>query len=347
MKVFKSMKVVVILLSTIALIFGSASPAVNNKVEAAAKKKKITLLNVSYDPTRELYEEFNKSFATYWKKKTGQVVEIKQSHGGSGKQARSVVDGLKADVVTLALSLDIGEIQNKGLIDAGWENKLPYHSSPYTSTIVFVVRKGNPKGIKDWDDIVKSDVQIITPNPKTGGAPRWTYLAAWAYALKHNKNSEDAAREFVTKLYKNVPVLDTGARGSTTTFAQRGIGDVLLTWENEAHLIQKEFGKDYEIITPSLSILAEPSVAVVTKNAKKNETTEVANEYLKYLYTKEGQRLVAKHYYRPNDPAVLKEFAKQFPKLELVTIRDFGGWAAAQKKHFADNGIFDQIYQPQ
>jgi len=346
MKSFKRLKIAVILLSAVALLFGSVNSGVNGKAEAASKKKKITLLNVSYDPTRELYEEFNKIFATYWKKKTGQTVEIKQSHGGSGKQARSVVDGLKADVVTLALSLDITEIQNKGLLDARWEDKLPYHSSPYTSTIVFVVRKGNPKKIKDWDDIVKSGVQVITPNPKTGGAPRWTYLAAWAYALKHNKNSEAAAKDFVTKLYKNVPVLDTGARGSTTTFAQRGIGDVLLTWENEAHLIQKEFGYDYEIITPSLSILAEPSVAVVTKNANKNGTTEVANEYLRYLYTKEGQRLVGKHFYRPNDPAVLKEYEKQFPKLELVTIRDFGGWAAAQKKHFADKGIFDQIYNP-
>jgi len=348
MKSFKSMRTAIALLSAIALLFGSTAPAAVSPAAAAAdKKKKVTLLNVSYDPTRELYEEFNELFAAYWKKKTGQTVEIKQSHGGSGKQARSVVDGLKADVVTLALSLDIKEIQNKGLIDAKWEEKLPYHSSPYTSTIVFVVRKGNPKKIKDWSDIVKDDVEVITPNPKTGGAPRWTYLAAWAYALKHNKNSEKAARDFVTKLYKNVPVLDSGARGSTTTFAQRGIGDVLLTWENEAHLIQKEFGKEYEIITPSLSILAEPSVAVVTKNAAKNGTTEVATEYLKYLYTKEGQRLVAKHYYRPNDPAVLKEFAKQFPKLELVTIRDFGGWEAAQKKHFADNGIFDQIYVPQ
>lgn len=348
MKSFKSMKTVVVLLSVVAILFGSAAPtAVNNKAEAATKKKKVTLLNVSYDPTRELYEEFNPIFAAYWKKKTGQTVEIKQSHGGSGKQARSVVDGLKADVVTLALSLDIKEIQNKGLIDAKWEEKLPYHSSPYTSTIVFVVRKGNPKKIKDWNDIVKSGVKVITPNPKTGGAPRWTYLAAWAYALKHNKNSEEAAKEFVTKLYKNVPVLDSGARGSTTTFAQRGIGDVLLTWENEAHLIQKEFGKDFEIVTPSLSILAEPSVAVVTKNAAKNGTTEVATEYLKFLYTKEGQKLVAKHYYRPNDPAVLKEYAKQFPKLELVTIRDFGGWEAAQKKHFADKAIFDQIYVPQ
>ncbi|BBI31644.1 sulfate transporter subunit [Cohnella abietis] len=346
MKSFRSFKVAVILFSAIALILSSVNPAVSNTVEAASKKKKITLLNVSYDPTRELYEEFNKLFATYWQKKTGQKVEIKQSHGGSGKQARSVIDGLKADVVTLALSLDITEIQNKGLLDARWEDKLPYHSSPYTSTIVFVVRKGNPKKIKDWDDVVKSGVQVITPNPKTGGAPRWTYLAAWGYALKNNKNSESAAKDFVTKLYKNVPVLDTGARGSTTTFAQRGIGDVLLTWENEAHLIQKEFGYDYEIVTPSFSILAEPSVAVVTKNANKNGTTEVANEYLRFLYTKEGQRLVGKHYYRPNDPEVLKEYEKQFPKLELVTIRDFGGWAAAQKKHFADNAIFDQIYNP-
>jgi len=348
MKSFKSMRATIVALSALALVFGLAFPgATGGQADAAPKKKKVTLLNVSYDPTRELYEEFNGIFASYWKKKTGQTVEIKQSHGGSGKQARSVVDGLKADVVTLALSLDITEIQDKGLLDKNWESKLPYHSSPYTSTIVFVVRKGNPKNIKDWNDVVKSGVQVITPNPKTGGAPRWTYLAAWAYALKHNKNSEAAAKDFVTKLYKNVPVLDSGARGSTTTFAQRGIGDVLLTWENEAHLIQKEFGKDYEIVTPSLSILAEPSVAVVTKNAAKNGTTEVANEYLKFLYTKEGQRLVAKHYYRPNDPAVLKEYEKQFPKLELVTIRDFGGWPAAQKKHFADKGIFDQIYNPQ
>ncbi|MFC5699677.1 sulfate ABC transporter substrate-binding protein [Cohnella faecalis] len=344
MSKFKRFKLATLLIAAVALVFGSTHPIANNTVDAAAKKKKVTLLNVSYDPTRELYEEYNKKFAAYWKKKTGQTVEVKQSHGGSGKQARSVIDGIKADVVTLALSLDITQIQKAGLIDAKWEDKLPYHSSPYTSTIVFVVRKGNPKKIKDWNDVVKDGVEVITPNPKTGGAPRWTYLAAWGYALKHNKNSEAAAKDFVTKLYKNVPVLDSGARGSTTTFAERKIGDVLLTWENEAHLILKEFGNNYEIVTPSFSILAEPSVAVVTKNANKNGNSEVANEYLKYLYTKEGQRLVAKYYYRPNDPAVAKEYAKQFPKLELTSIRAFGGWEAAQKKHFADGGIFDQIY---
>ncbi len=345
MKKLRNWAALMFALLALSLVVGAVGPAGVREAEAAAKKNmKVTLLNVSYDPTRELYVEFNKKFAAYWKKKTGQTVEIKQSHGGSGKQARSVIDGLKADVVTLALSLDITEIQKKGLIDPKWEEKLPYHSSPYTSTIVFVVRKGNPKKIKDWDDLVKDGVEVITPNPKTGGAPRWTYLAAWAYALKHNKDSETAARDFVTKLYKNVPVLDSGARGSSTTFAERGIGDVLLTWENEAHLILNEFKGKYEIVTPSLSILAEPSVAVVTKNAKDKKTTEVATEYLKYLYTKEGQRLVAKYYYRPNDPQVKKEFEKQFPKLELVTIRDFGGWEAAQKKHFADGGIFDQIY---
>jgi sulfate transport system substrate-binding protein len=304
------------------------------------------LLNVSYDPTRELYTEFNDLFAAHWKKTTGQDVTISQSHGGSGKQARSVADGLEADVVTLALSLDIDQLHEQGnLVPADWQKKLPNSSSPYTSTIVFIVRKGNPKGIKDWGDLVKGDTQVITPNPKTGGAPRWTYLAGWAWAEKQNGGDQAKAKEFIAQLYKHVPVLDTGARGSTTTFAQRKIGDVLLSWENEAHLIAKEFPGETEIIYPSLSILAEPPVAVVEKNAAKHGTSEVAKAYLEYLYTPEGQDLVGKYFYRPRDEKAAAKYAAVFPKLELVTIDHFGGWANAQKIHFADGGIFDQIYQ--
>jgi len=314
-------------------------------ITSAALAKDITLLNVSYDPTRELYEEYNKAFAAYWKEKTGDTVIIKQSHGGSGKQARTVIDGLAADVVTLALAGDIDAIATVGkLLPINWQSRLPRNSSPYTSTIVFLVRKGNPKGIKDWDDLIKPGISVITPNPKTSGGARWNYLAAWAWALRQPGGNEATAKEFVQKLYKNVPVLDTGARGSTTTFVQRGIGDVLLAWENEAHLSIRELGPNkVEIVYPSLSILAEPPVAVVDKVALRRGTREIATEYLKYLYTPEAQEIIARNFYRPTDEKVAAKYAHQFPKLELVTIDDFGGWAQAHKVHFADGGIFDQI----
>ncbi|MDR1911276.1 MAG: sulfate ABC transporter substrate-binding protein [Helicobacteraceae bacterium] len=306
------------------------------------------ILNVSYDPTRELYKEFNAAFAKHYKAQTGDDVTIRQSHGGSGGQARSVIEGNDADVVTLALGGDIDAIVEKAkIIDPDWQKRFANNSAPYTSTIVFLVRAGNPKKIKDWDDLIKNGVKVITPDPKTSGGARWNYLAAWAYALKHNGNSESKAREFVTKLFKNVPVLDSGARGSTNTFVQRGIGDVLLAWENEAFLAINELGKNkVEIIVPSLSILAEPSVSLVDANVKKKGTEKVATEYLQYLYSKEGQRIAAKNYYRPTDAEVAKEYAKQFPKLEFVTIdKDFGGWAEATKKHFSDGGEFDKIYK--
>lgn len=308
----------------------------------------VTLLNVSYDPTRELYQDFNVAFAKYWQAKTGDTVTIKQSHGGSGKQARSVIDGLSADVVTLALSYDIDEISAKGrLIPKEWQKRLPHNSSPYTSTIVFLVRKGNPKKIKDWDDLVKPGVSVITPNPKTSGGARWNYLAAWAYALKQNNNSDAKAKEFLTKLFKNVPVLDTGARGATTTFVERGIGDVLLAWENEAFLAQKELGPDkFEIVVPSLSILAEPPVTVVDKVVDKRKTRAVATAYLEYLYTEEGQEIAAKNYYRPTLQSVAAKYEKFFPKVNLIKVDDiFGGWQKAQRTHFADGGTFDEIYQ--
>jgi len=301
----------------------------------------ITLLNVSYDPTRELYQDINSSFAQYWQNKAGQKVTIKQSHGGSGKQARSVIDGLEADVVTLALAYDIDAIAEKGLIKPGWQKELPHNSSPYTSTIVFLVRKGNPKKIKNWDDLVKPGISVITPNPKTSGGARWNYLAAWAYALHQPGGTDAKAREFVTKLFKNVPVLDSGARGSTNTFVQRGLGDVLLAWENEAFLAINELGPDkFEVVTPSESILAEPPVTVIDKVADKRGTRKVAEEYLKYLYSNEGQKIAAKHYYRPID----KKVPTRLAKLKLYTIdQAFGGWQKAQKTHFSDNGIFDQI----
>lgn len=308
--------------------------------------KDINLLNVSYDPTRELYRDFNAAFAAHWKAKTGDTVKIDQSHGGSGGQSRAVLDGLKADVVTLALAGDIDPLAQAGLLPKTWEKNLADNSAPYTSTIVFLVRKGNPKNIKDWDDLVKQGVEVITPNPKTSGGARWNYLAAWAYAER--KLGKDAAgtQEFVKKLYKNVPVLDTGARGSTTTFVQRGIGDVLLAWENEAYLAVNELGADkVEIVVPSLSILAEPSVAVVEKNAESKGTLTVAKAYLEYLYTEEGQRIAAKHYYRPRHAELAKEFSKKYGELELVTIDDFGGWEKAQPEHFGDDAIFDKIYQ--
>jgi sulfate/thiosulfate transport system substrate-binding protein len=304
-----------------------------------------TLLNVSYDPTRELYQDFNSAFAKHWKKKGGQDVTLKQSHGGSGKQARSVVDGLEADVVTLALAYDVDAIAEKGLIKPDWQKRLPHNSSPYTSTIVFLVRKGNPKQIKDWNDLVKPGVSVITPNPKTSGGARWNYLAAWAYALKQKGGTEAKAQEFVKQLFKNVPVLDSGARGATNTFVQRGLGDVLLAWENEAFLAVNELGKDkFEIVTPSQSILAEPPVAVVDKVVDRRGTRKVAEEYLQYLYSKEGQQIAAKHYYRPIDKKIAAA-ASKLPKLKLYTIDDtFGGWQKAQKTHFADGGLFDQIY---
>src|SRR5580692_1333403 len=308
-----------------------------------------TLLNVSYDPTREFYTEFNAHFAAYWKRKTGQDVEIQQSHGSSGAQARAVIQGLDADVVTLALAADIDAIaaQTKSL-PPDWAKRLPDNSTPYTSTIAFLVRKGNPKGIKDWDDLVKDGVGVVVPNPKTSGGARWAYLAAYADALEKNNHDDAAARAFIKRLYKNVPVLDSGARGSTVSFAKNGIGDVLLAWENEAHLALKEFGADnFEIVTPSFSILAEPPVAVVDKNARRHHTTEVAAEYLKYLYSDEGQEIAAKNFYRPRNEAIAQKYAANFAGLKLVTVdQEFGGWTKAQATHFADGGTFDQIYQP-
>ncbi len=307
-----------------------------------------SLLNVSYDPTRELYSDYNKEFVKHWKAKTGEDISIKQSHGGSGKQARAVNDGLPADVVTLALAGDIDALATNGkLLPVNWQSRLPHNSAPYTSTIVFLVRKGNPKGVKDWGDLIKPGISVITPNPKTSGGARWNYLAAWAWALKQPGGSEATAKDYVRKLFKNVPVLDTGARGSTTTFVQRGIGDVLLAWENEAFLSIKELGPDkVEMVVPSLSILAEPPVAVVDKVVLRRGSREAAAEYVKHLYTREAQEIIARHYYRPIDPEIAAKYAKQFSKLNLVTIQDFGGWANAQKVHFADKGVFDQIYGP-
>ena len=316
-------------------------------VGAAANEVK--LLNVSYHPTRELYDAVNPAFAKAWKAKTGDDVTIQQSHGGSGKQARAVIDGLEADVVTLALGYDVDAVAKSGLLPGDWQKKLPQNATPYTSTIVFLVRKGNPKGIKDWSDLVKPEVQVITPNPKTSGGARWNYLAAWGYALAKFGGDEDKVRDFVTRLYKNVPVLDSGARGSTTTFAQRRIGDVLIAWENEALMLVNELGKDrFDVVAPSISILAEPSVALVDKNADKHGTTAVAKAYLEYLYTPEGQEIVAKHHYRPRDAKIAAKYAGHFPTLKLLTIDgDFGGWKKAHKAHFADGGSFDRIYEGQ
>ena len=307
----------------------------------------VTLLNVSYDPTRELYVDYNKAFAKHWKEKTGQDVSVKHTHAGSGKQARSIIDGIDADVATLALAGDIDAlVKNGNHLAADWQQKLPLNSAPYTSTIVFLVKKGNPKNLKDWDDLVKPGVQVITPNPKTSGGARWNYLAAWEFAKRKNGGDEAKAKEFVKKLYENVPVLDTGARGSTITFVQRGVGDVLLAWENEAFLALKEFGPEkFEIVAPSISILAEPTVAVVDKVVDKKGTREVAQAYLEYLYSEEGQKIAARNYYRPTNDKIKAEFAQQFPQLELFTIdQAFGGWAKADKAHFADGGSFDQIY---
>jgi sulfate/thiosulfate transport system substrate-binding protein len=312
----------------------------------AANAADVSLLNVSYDPTRELYGEFNKSFIAAYRKDAGKSVEIKQSHGGSGAQARSVIDGLQADVVTLALAYDIDAIANKGLLAKDWQKKLPQNASPYTSTIVFLVRKGNPKAIKDWDDLIKPGVSVITPNPKTSGGARWNYLAAWGYEQKR-LGSADAARDFVGKLYNNVPVLDTGARGSTVTFVERGVGDVLLAWENEAYLAVREFGQDkFEIVAPSVSILAEPPVAVVDSVVDKKGTRATAEAYLKYLYTKDGQEIAAHNFYRPRDPEIAKKYEQSFAKVDLFTIDDvFGGWTKAQTEHFAEGGVFDKIFK--
>jgi sulfate/thiosulfate transport system substrate-binding protein len=309
---------------------------------------RVTLLNVSYDPTRELYQDFNGAFARHWLAKTGQRVRVDQSHGGSGKQARSVIDGLAADVVTLALAADIDAIATQGkLLPLNWQSRLPDNSAPYTSTIVFLVRHGNPKGVHDWGDLVRPGLSVITPNPKTSGGARWNYLAAWAWALAQPGGSESSAREFVQRLYKNVPVLDTGARGSATTFVQRGLGDALIAWENEAQLAVRQLGADQlEVVVPSVSMLAEPPVAVVDEVALRHGTREVATAYLEYLYSKEGQEIIARHFYRPRDPEVAARYAASFPELKLVTIAEFGGWAAVQQKHFSDGGVFDQIYAP-
>jgi sulfate transport system substrate-binding protein len=319
-------------------IFGAALPAI--------AQKEITLLNVSYDPTRELYQEYNAAFAKYWKAKTGEIVVIRQSHGGSSKQARAVIDGLQADVVTLALAYDVDAIHEQAkLLPEDWQQRLPHNSAPYTSTLALMVRQGNPKRVKDWDDLIKPGISVITPNPKTSGVARWNYLAAWGYALKKNSGDEAKAKEFITKLYKNVPVLDSGARGATTTFVERGIGEVLINWENELLLIKKLSPGKYEIIVPSLSILAEPTVSLVDKVADKRKTRAVAQAYLEYLYSEEGQEIAAKNFYRPHSPAIAAKYADQFPKIELFTIDDvFGGWPKAQKTHFADGGVFDQIY---
>lgn len=317
-------------------------------VPLASLAAEITLLNVSYDPTRELYQDYNAAFSKYWLAKSGDKVTVKTSHGGSGKQARAVIDGLPADVVTLALSYDIDEISAKAkLIPKDWQKRLTHNSSPYSSTIVLLVRKGNPKNIKDWNDLIKPGVSVITPNPKTSGGARWNYLAAYAYALKQNNSDDAKAREFVGKLFKNVPVLDSGARGSTTTFVERGIGDVFISWENEAFLAQKELGQDkFEIVIPSLSILAEPPVTIIDKTVDKRKTRTVAQAYLEYLYSEEGQEIAAKNYYRPTLASVAAKYEKQFPKVNLIKIDDvFGGWQKAQKTHFSDGGTFDQIYQ--
>ena len=331
---------------TIRKLFGGLVLGLAVAGGSGVARAEVSLLNVSYDPTRELYQDYNAAFARYWQGKTGEKVTINQSHGGSGKQARSVIDGLEADVVTLALAYDINELAERKLIPDNWQKRLPQNASPYTSTIVFLVRKGNPKQIKDWNDLVKPGIGIVTPNPKTSGGARWNYLAAWAYALKQPGGSDDTARDFVGKLFKNVKVLDSGARGATTTFTERGIGDVLLAWENEAFLAVKELGPEkFDIVTPSLSILAEPPVSVVDKTVDKRGTRKVAEAYLEYLYSPEAQEIAAKHYYRPRDAKVAAKYAKQFAKVNLITIDEvFGGWDKAQKTHFADGGSFDKIY---
>jgi sulfate transport system substrate-binding protein len=338
---------------TLALILmtackSSTESASGNSTDSVSSAKEISLLNVSYDPTRELYAEVNKLFAEEWKGKHQQTVTVKQSHGGSGKQARSVIDGLEADVVTLALAYDIDALHQQGqLVPKDWQSRLPHASTPYTSTIVFLVRSGNPKGVKDWEDLSREGIAVITPNPKTSGGARWNYLAAWGYALRKHQGDEAKAHEFMRALYKNVPVLDSGARGSTTTFVERGIGDVLVAWENEALLAVNQLGAGkFEVVVPALSVLAEPPVSTVDSVTKKRGTQAPAKAYLEFLYTPAVQKIAARHYFRPRDESISKEFEKQFPKLELMNISEFGGWAAAQQKHFADGAIFDQIYQP-
>lgn len=349
MKVWKSIPVLLLFVMIAAVLASCGSD--NNAVgqadgESTAKTAKpIELLNVSYDPTRELYEAFNQSFAAYWEQQTGGTVTIKQSHGGSGKQARSVIDGLEADVVTLALGYDIDEIAEAGLLRTDWQSAFDQNSTPYTSTIVFLVRKGNPKNIQDWDDLIRDDIEVITPNPKTSGGARWNYLAAWGYAAQQYGNDEAKIKDFMKKLFANVPVLDSGARGATTTFVEKKIGDVLLAWENEAFLAQKELGPGkFDIVAPSLSILAEPSVAVVQANAAKHGTEEVAKAYLEFLYTPEGQDVIARNFYRPRDPSVEARYRDRFPQMQLLTIDgDFGGWRKAQERFFSDGGVFDRI----
>jgi len=335
-------------LMCIATLMAAAIASVVRPAPARASDRAATLLNASYDPTRELYERVNAAFSQRWKARTGQAVTVKQSHGGSGKQARSVIDGLEADVVTLALAYDVDAVAKAGLLALDWQKRLPQNASPYTSTIVFLVRHGNPRHVQDWDDLVKPGVQVITPNPKTSGGARWNYLAAWAHALKKHGGDEAKAKEFVKALYKNVPVLDSGARGATTTFVERGIGDVLLAWENEAFLAVERLGKgQLEIVVPRSSILAEPPVAWVDRNVDRHGTRAVAQAYLEFLYTPEGQELAARSFYRPRDPAVAARYAARFPKIDLVTVDGtFGGWAQAQAKHFADGGMFDQISTP-
>ncbi|WP_438007747.1 sulfate ABC transporter substrate-binding protein [Sorangium sp. So ce321] len=343
------MRCLIVMVCCVLALAACSKGEATGSAPGAAKSGAVQLLNVSYDPTRELYEEVNAAFAKRWKEQSGQDVTIKQSHGGSGKQARSVIDGLEADVVTLALAYDVDAVAAGGYIKEGWQARLKDNSAPYTSTIVFLVRSGNPKGIKDWDDLVKEGVAVITPNPKTSGGARWNYLAAWGYELKRAGGDEAKAKDFVGRLYKNVPVLDTGARGSTTTFVERGIGDVLIAWENEALLAVKQAGKDkFEVVVPSLSILAEPPVAVVDKVVERRGTRPVAEAYLNFLYTEEGQRIAVKHFYRPRDPAILAAAESQgvFQKVALFSIDEvFGGWQKAQKTHFSDSGVFDQIYQ--
>ena len=313
----------------------------------SAYAKDETLLNVSYDPTRELYQAINSAFAADWKTKTGATVTIQQSHGGSSAQSRKIIDGLEADVATLGIASDIDALHDHGdLLPADWQTRLPNDSTPYTSTIVLLVRKGNPKNIKDWDDLVRGDIAVITPNPKTSAGARWNFLAAYAHALKASGNDETKARDWIARLYKNVPVLDTGARGSTLTFAQRGLGDVLIAWENEAYLAMSEFGDKFDIVNPSTSILAQPPVTVVDKNAKKHDTEKLADAYLKFLYTPQSQEIIAKNHYRPVDKTVAEKYASSFPKIELTTIAQFGGWKVAQPKFFDENGVFDQIYKP-
>lgn len=333
-------------LGGVLLMSGCGSEGAKEKSEST---QKVELLNVSYDPTRELYVQANEGFGKYWKEKTGQEVIINQSHGGSGKQGRSVIEGLEADVVTLALAYDIDAVSDAGLIDSEWQKEFADNSSPYTSTIVFLVRKGNPKGIQDWDDLIKEDVSVITPNPKTSGGARWNYLAAWAYELDRSGGDEEAAKSFVKELFSHVEVLDSGARGATTTFVERGIGDVLLAWENEAFLSINELGEDeFEIIVPSISILAEPPVAIVDEVVDKRGTREVAKAYLEYLYTEEGQEIVAQNYYRPTNKQIADKYKERFPEVKMVTVDEvFGGWRTAQEKHFKDGGIFDEIYEVQ